>query len=366
MRRDQREVVHAPRVGERVKRDDLERGRLQDVADEVQRDESRPAGDQYSLRSRHGSEAYPSPGSALARSPGGSSRVPGPSAARPNQGAPCGHDLPAGAASRTSHPSSPFDLGASNPPKSAGCRAKRSITAASRVGLMNLTTTRWRLTSSAIPSNPLRSSRATSSGEASATSCSKDPCLEGPGLLCVRPDGYSDYPGDAEQGRNRPRMGSIAERTSEKLCFPPGSDCPVSDARADVNREPVVSGRLESLARLPTLRRWVHTDEPNVVRVNPSDQGAKKLTLLFGSASNRRGRRTGGRDSGVDELQAIRSGRIRRMSSTAGDEERNGNRGYARKERRRPRLKAPCRSCTEAGLRPRAGFCPDTRRRARG
>ena len=190
VRRDQREVVHAPRVSERVEGDDLERGRLQDVADEVRRDESRPAGDQNSLGSRHGSEAYPSPGSRSRDLPAARLASQDPPLLARTEELHVATTFPLGPCSRTSHPSSPFDLGASNPPKSAGCRAKRSITAASRVGLMNLTTTRSRPTSSAIPSNPLRSSRATSSGEASATSCSKDPVLRAP-VSCVRPDGYS-------------------------------------------------------------------------------------------------------------------------------------------------------------------------------
>ena len=52
------EVVHAPRVGERVEGDDLVRGRLEDVAHEVRRDEPRAAGDENALR-LHGPEAYP-------------------------------------------------------------------------------------------------------------------------------------------------------------------------------------------------------------------------------------------------------------------------------------------------------------------
>ena len=56
VRRDRGEVVHAARVGERVEGDDLVRGRLQDVADEVRRDESRAAGDEYALR-LHGPQA---------------------------------------------------------------------------------------------------------------------------------------------------------------------------------------------------------------------------------------------------------------------------------------------------------------------
>ena len=57
VRRDRREVVHAARVGERVEGDDLVRRRLQDVADEVRRDESRAAGDENAFR-LHGPEAY--------------------------------------------------------------------------------------------------------------------------------------------------------------------------------------------------------------------------------------------------------------------------------------------------------------------
>ena len=53
VRADRREVVHAARIGQRIERDDLAGRRLEDVADEVRRDESRAAGDQNSLRSWH-------------------------------------------------------------------------------------------------------------------------------------------------------------------------------------------------------------------------------------------------------------------------------------------------------------------------
>ena len=57
VRGDRGEVVHAARVGERVEGDDLVRRRLEDVAHEVGRDESRAAGDEYAFR-LHGPEAY--------------------------------------------------------------------------------------------------------------------------------------------------------------------------------------------------------------------------------------------------------------------------------------------------------------------
>ncbi len=49
---DVREVVEVARVRERVERHDLVRRRLQQVADEVRRDEAGPAGDEDALAAR--------------------------------------------------------------------------------------------------------------------------------------------------------------------------------------------------------------------------------------------------------------------------------------------------------------------------
>ena len=51
-----REVLEVARVGERVERDDLVRRRLEQVADEVRRDEAGAAGDEHALRA-HSSSA---------------------------------------------------------------------------------------------------------------------------------------------------------------------------------------------------------------------------------------------------------------------------------------------------------------------